>query len=480
MQKPSLQKQVDILARAIEQWEDQDSAVEHALTAPELEKVIDVSLADAASSEQAVEQAVLDYLKYSPKSAHPEYYKLLYSGLNKEALLGDWVTSLSNSTMHTFQVGPVATLMELELIKQWNKLVGFDQGDGVMVSGGSQANIVGMMLARHKACPEFKTKGFAASHGRRLIAYVSDQAHYSNQRAVNILGIGSENLRSIESDELGRIKPEELSKAIKLDLEKGHLPFYIGLTAGTTVVGAYDSVPECSEIAHKHNIWLHIDGAWGAPVLYSDKFKHLLAGSHLADSFAWDAHKLLNVPITAAVILVKQAGILKECTAGGGGEYLFHTDANSAYNLGERSIQCGRRADALKVWLSWKAVGSSGFAQKVDQLQETKAQCVEMIQSRPALEILAPTDYLNILFRFNDKTRSEEALAALNVQICKTMRENGGAYVDHAKYKGHTGIRLIIANQQTQVRDLERLLLEVERIGKELSAKLGKSKASVV
>ena len=174
--------------------------------------------------------------------------------------------------MHTYQVGPVATLMELELIRQWNQLVRFENGEGVMVSGGSQANLIGMMLARHQVCPDNKSKGF---EGRTLVAYVSDQAHYSGQKAANVLGIGTDNLIAVESDEEGRIKPEALQMEIDKSIAKGHLPFFISLTAGTTVIGAYDPVAPCSEIARKHNIWLHIDGAWGGPILFSEKHRHL-------------------------------------------------------------------------------------------------------------------------------------------------------------------------------------------------------------
>jgi len=461
-----------VLTRAVELWEGQDKPVEHVLAAKDLERILDLSLGSKGASEQQLEKAALDFLSYSPNCAHPEYFKLLYSGVNKEALLADWLISLSNSTMHTYQVGPVATLMELELIKQWNKLVGFDQGDGVMVSGGSQANIVGMMLARHRAYPEFKTKGYVATGGKKLIAYSSDQAHYSNLRAINALGIGTDNLRSVRTNELGQIDPLALLETIEEDLRAGHLPFYVGLTAGTTVIGAFDQIPQCSEIATKHKLWLHIDGAWGAPVLFSHEHKHLLDGSHLADSFAWDAHKLMNVPITAAVILVKQAGQLKQAIAGGGGEYLFHKDANENFNLGERSLQCGRRADAFKVWLSWKSVGTNGFANKVNYLQDLKTKCVEMIHRRVALEVLAPSTYLNILFRFTDQSVDEERLAMLNIKICKTMSANGGAYVDHANYKGCVGIRLIIANPETKVSNLEKFLDEVELIGESLVSQL--------
>ncbi|MGH1427295.1 MAG: pyridoxal phosphate-dependent decarboxylase family protein [Arenicella sp.] len=465
-----MQDNLEILSRAIEQWANKDRPVSNAPSALELKELIDVELSDNGCDSSDLEQAIHDYLEFSPDVSRPEFFKLLYSGMNKPALLGDWVTSLTNATMHTYQVGPVATLMELELIRQWNKLVGFDEfgGEGVMVAGGSQANMIGMMLARHRVMPESKTRGL---EGKTLVAYVSDQAHYSNQRSANLLGIGTNNLVAVESDEQGRMCPEALEKSIQQSVSLGHTPFYIGATAGTTVLGAYDPIEACSEIAKKYDIWLHIDGAWGAPVLFSEQHRHLINGSHLADSFAWDAHKLMNVPITAAVILVKHAGALKACTAGGGGEYLFHQDANAEYNLGERSIQCGRRADALKVWLSWKAVGHQGFAQKIDYLQRMKVLCVAMIEQKDRLEMLAPAAYLNILFRYKPKkVMSDEAVSQLNIAICKAMKDGGGAYVDYANYKGTFGIRLILANEQVGETHLDALLAECQQYGSELES----------
>lgn len=461
-----MQDNLDILSRAVDQWLDKDRPVSRAMVAPELEKILNVSLGEEGCSPQELEQAIHDYLHYSPDVSRPEFFKLLYSGINKPALLGDWITSLTNATMHTYQVGPVSTLMELELIRQWNHLIGFEDGEGVMVSGGSQANMIGMMLARHQTVPDSKAKGL---QGKTLVAYVSDQAHYSNQRSINVLGVGTDNLIAVESDCNGCIKPEALEAAIEKSLSQGHLPFYIGLTAGTTVLGAYDPVKPCSEIAKKHDIWLHIDGAWGAPVLFSETHRHLIADSHLADSFAWDAHKLMNVPITAAVVLVKHAGALKACTAGGGGEYLFHQDANAQYNLGERSIQCGRRADALKVWLSWKAIGNQGFAKKIDYLQSIKTDCVEMIEHNDLFEMLAPAAYLNVLFRYvPKKTMADEDIGKLNIAICKTMVAEGGSYVDYANYKGKFGIRLILGNEQVTHMHLKKLLDQCEDYGNQL------------
>jgi glutamate/tyrosine decarboxylase-like PLP-dependent enzyme len=182
----------------------------------------------------------------------------------------------------------------------------------------------------------------------------------------------------------------------------------------------------------------------------------------------------MNMPITAAVILVKQAGSLKSCIAGGGGEYLFHHDANEDYNLGERSIQCGRRADALKVWLSWKSIGRQGFAKKIDNLQVLKEFCVTSVDDEPSLEMLAPAAYLNVLFRYTPtslkeiNTEKEEAVGKLNMAITKTMMAEGGAYSDYARYKGKVGIRLIIANELITKEHITNLLAQCVSIGKRL------------
>lgn len=461
-----MQNNLDILSRAIHEWMPEQRAVSQNPPAKELEKQLDLSLSDHGTELTALEPYLRDFLNFNPDVSKVDFFKLLYSGMNEAAVLGDWITSLSNANMHTYQVSPVATLMEIELIKQWNKLVGFDNGDGIMVPGGSQANLIGMMLARQHACPDFKEAGFA---GRTLVAYVSDQAHYSAQKAANVLGIGTNNLVAVESDADGRLSPEALKIEVEKSIALGHIPFFIGLTAGTTVIGAYDPVAACSEIAKQHNIWLHIDGAWGGPILFSEKYRHLVADSHLADSFAWDAHKLMNVPLTAAVILTKHPKMLEETCSGGGGKYLFHADENANYNLGNKSIQCGRRADSLKVWSSWKVMGNKGFEEKIDYLQSMKQHCVDEINASDSFEMLAPAVYLNILFRYKVKNFvSEEHSRALNIKITKTMMAEGGSYIDYASFKGKSGIRLILANQNVTMDDIDTLLADIERVGKRL------------
>ncbi|HID36980.1 MAG TPA: aminotransferase class V-fold PLP-dependent enzyme, partial [Ghiorsea sp.] len=339
---------------------------------------------------------------------------------------------------------------------------------GVMVSGGSQANLIAMMSARHRKVGDCKQKGL---QGKTLVAYVSDQAHYSSQRAANLLGIGLDNLIAIKTDDDGKLIPEELELQIKASLQQARTPFYIGVTSGTTVIGAFDPIKPCSRIAKEYDCWLHVDGAWGAPVLFSKKHRYLMQDVALADSASWDSHKLMSVPLTASGIQVREAGQLKSAISGGGGEYLFHNDENAAFNMGEHSLQCGRKADALKVWMGWKAVGSKGFAQKVEHLQELKEYCVERLNATDCFTLLAPAAYLNILFRYEPegKPLNEEALSKLNIAICTKLKKEGSAFIDYARYKGHTGIRLILGNGDAKQKDIDRVIKHCQRAGEFLS-----------
>lgn len=446
---------LSILADLIHHQSQQERAVFQCPSATQLSQQLDLSIPEQGQSLHHLQPLLASYLDLNPDVASAHFNKQLYSGQDEAAVLGDWLATLSNANMHTYGVSPVATLMEIELIKTFNTYIGFDEGDGLMVSGGSQANLIAMMLARHQAIPDLKQKGSQQT----LVAYVSDQAHYSLQKAANVLGIGTNNVIAIESDQNGCMQTEKLEQAIEHSIQQGHTPFFVCCTAGTTVLGAYDPVEACSSISKQYGLWFHIDGAWGAPVLFSETHKHLLPKSHLADSFTWDAHKLMGVPLTAGFILVKEKGHLEAACGGGGSDYLFHTDDNASYNLGQKSIQCGRRADALKVWLSWQVHGHQGFANKVDLLQQLKTNFLTLIDEHPNFRLVAPASYLNVLFQYQPNTPiSTEQTRKLMIYISQQLVQQGGAYVDYASFKGETGLRLIIANELMNTQQLKQLL----------------------
>ncbi len=456
---------IEQFKQIIETPGNHDHHVSRYLPARKLAKKLDLALGTEGCEDADIIAALLSYLRYTPKAWQTNFNKLLYSGFNAPGVLADWVTSVSNATMHTYQVSPVASLMEQELIHSLNRLVGFDDGDGIMVSGGTMANMVAMMLARHRLCPNIKEQGFS---GKQLIAYVSELAHYSFEKAAIVLGIGTQNLIPVKTDQQGRMDLEALDNAISNSIRDNKQPFFIGLTAGTTVIGSFDPVKQASAIARHHDIWLHIDGAWGGPVLFSESCKHLLADSTLADSFTWDAHKLMNVPLAASAILVKEKHALIRACEGGGGDYLFHEDENSDYNFGNKSLQCGRRVDSLKFWLSWKASGAAGYARKIERLMALKQYMLSKIDKYANLQLLAPANYLNVLFRYEPRrSLSESQLASVNIAICKSMLKQDLGFVDYAQYKGRLGIRFILANGDLSEQHIDRFLENCLKTGED-------------
>ncbi|NER46725.1 MAG: glutamate decarboxylase, partial [Symploca sp. SIO1A3] len=251
-------------------------------------------------------------------------------------------------------------------------------------------------------------------------------------------------------------------------LSERKTPFFVGATAGTTVLGAFDPLPEIAVITKKYGLWLHVDGAWGAPVLFSKKHQHLLAGSELVNSFTWDAHKLMGVPLICSAILVKNQGILQKACSGGGTDYLFHDDENAPYNLGQMSLQCGRKVDTLKLWLCWQYYGNKGYEQQVDKLFDLAHYAVNYIQNCDNLELIAEPKFLNICFRYipQENQLDSTVIDQLNLEIRKQLIYSGEIFVNQARYQGKIIIRLILANSELQKADLEKFFDNLINAGK--------------
>ena len=179
------------------------------------------------------------------------------------------------------------------------------------------------------------------------------------------------------------MRPEALDAAIYASKAEGAVPFFVGATAGTTVLGAFDPIEAIADICEQHGLWFHIDGAWGGSALMSDKLRHLLAGCERADSFAWDQHKMMGLPLVCSTILFRQRGLLAQMNHVGGSDYIFH-ETGVETDLGPLSLQCGRRVDALKLWLAWKDKGDAGWGRMVDSYMEL----ADYLESKISLNIL--------------------------------------------------------------------------------------------
>lgn len=422
-------------------------------SAKELSDSLRFNISKAVGDKQ-IEDDISFYLEKSVRTGHPHFHNQLYGGFNLWAYLGEVLTSVTSTSMATFEIAPIATLLEKTLVDKMSHLVGFssleERGEGIMLTGGSNANMVAMLAARNTKFPESKTKGAP----KNLVAYCSREAHYSFSKAANILGLGSDNLISVASNEQGQMLPNELDKEIKRSIDEGKVPFFVAATAGTTVKGAFDPFVELNDICKQYGLWFHVDGAWGGSVALSKQYRHLLEGSQLADSFTWDAHKLMHIPLIASFILFKKPGVLRESHDGGGNTYIFHDYENKSFDTGPQSLQCGRRIDSLKLWLSWRALGDEGYEQIINQHFDYAKRLTQYICENERFDLIFVPTFLNICFQVRPKKNStQKEINDFNLKLRERLLKDGKFMVNFSWDNDKPFFRLVISNPQSRYED---------------------------
>ncbi|KAH3703198.1 hypothetical protein DPMN_078229 [Dreissena polymorpha] len=293
-------------------------------------------------------------LKYCVKTAHPRFMNQISTGIDIVGMAGEWVTAAANTNMFTYEIAPVFTLMEEIVQQRMKQLIGWPEGDAIFAPGGAISNLYAVLVARHVINPDIKHDGMYGVN--KLAIFTSVQSHFSIKKAAVLLGIGLNNVYSIDTDSRGRMDALKLEEAIQRAMAAGVRPLLVNATCGTTVLGAYDPLNPIADICEKYGVWMHVDGAWGGSVLFSDKYRHLLEGIHRADSMTWNPHKMMGVPLQCSAIFVKKKGVL-ESVNGLRADYLYQSDKmyDTSYDTGDKAIQCGRHNDIFKLWLMWRS-----------------------------------------------------------------------------------------------------------------------------
>ncbi|CAL8465172.1 g4707 [Coccomyxa elongata] len=422
-------------------------------------------------------------LNFSTRTCHPLFFNQLYGGPEPVGIAGEWLAVATNTNAHTYEVAPVFTLAEIEVLAKMARVVGgayAQTHDGLFVPGGSIANLYGMHLARNRADPEFKRRG--AVGGPCLVAFTSAHAHYSYMKAATMTGLGSDNLIVVPCAANGSMFPAALEAAIVAAKERGGIPFFVGSTAGTTVLGAFDPLPAISEICERHKLWHHVDGTWGAAVLLSRTHRDLMAGCERSDSLSWNPHKMMGLPLQCSVFLTQHEGILKRTNASGA-SYLFQPDKlHSELDLGDKTIQCGRRPDAFKLWFAWKAYGDGGYESRLDHAMSLARYLEEKIlQDGHAFVLVHPRSYTNVCFYWippsmrpfclERATESEkQELGNVAPRLKSHMQAVGDAMIGFQPLGSWPNFfRIVFASAWTlQVKDLDLLLKRMDDYGTQL------------
>ncbi|XP_064202588.1 glutamate decarboxylase 1 isoform X1 [Anguilla rostrata] len=421
-----------------------------------------------------------DTLKYGVKTGHPRFFNQLSSGLDIIGLAGEWLTSTANTNMFTFEISPVFILMEETVLRKMQEKVGWadEEGDGIFCPGGSMCNLYSLLLARYNFYPEVKTGGM--SDLPRLALFTSEHSHYSIQKAAQVLGIGTKNVFVVKCDERGKMIPVELESSIMQAKAAGCVPFYVNATAGTTVYGAFDPLPEIADICSKHGLWMHVDAAWGGGLLMSKRHCGKLRGIERASSVTWNPHKMMGVPLQCAALLVKKKGLLQECNQLGA-KYLFQPDKqyDVSYDTGDKSIQCGRHVDVFKLWLMWKAKGSEGFGSQVNRCLENAEYLFNRLSERADFELVyrSKPEHSNVCFWYIPPSlrgippgaERERRLHEVAPKIKAKMMEEGSVMIGYQPTSEKVNFfRCVFSNPATRKEDADFLLDEIVRLGCDL------------
>ena len=434
------------------------------LPAKSLSKTTDIKLPLEGRGLDSVLDDIDNYLRACVKTNRAEFMNPLWGGVSLAGLAGEIIANLSNTSMYTYELAPLATLIEQTIISRVGEIIGFPQSGGSLTTGGSNGNMLGILCARQAMIPTSTHSGF---DGRDMVIFVSEEAHYSVLMAANVLGIGHRNVIKVSCDDDGRMKPSSLEDEIIFAKKEGRTPFCVVATAGTTVRGAFDPIRELADIAHREGLWYHIDAAWGGSCLFSNELNSLMSGCELADSICWDAHKMLGMPLICSLFIVKDKSILgRVCAHGESAHYLFHSDSEEV-DLGRYSLQCGRRNDALKLWLAWREKGDAGWAKIVENYFSLANHLEQRVNQEASLTMMSSRQWTNVCFRFDPQQENVD-LNALNAEIRDRIMKGGKFMFSRANIGDDVILRLVISNPKVTEQSLDALADEIITIGYEI------------
>lgn len=432
----------------------------------ELSEILDLGRPGTPGDWQEIFDWVDKYLAYSVKTNHPAFVNRMWVGANLPSIVGEIITAISNTSSCTFESAPVSTLLEKYMISQMLELVGFTRGEGQMTTGSSNANMIAMMVARNLHTDSAKSSGLFGQ--KKLFAFVGADAHYSMDKAANILGIGTDQLVKVSLNRLGEMEPAQLESAIERVLASGGRPFFVSATAGTTVRGAYDALDPLLRLRKKYGFWLHVDGAWGGAAVLSENLRDkFLPGLAEVDSFTWDFHKMLGAALMCNILLINDSNhTLGTVLSSGDGSYLFRAEhTNEVEDLGAISLQCGRRVDSLKWFLDWKFFGREGLAGRVEKYLELCEYAEALVKQSDELEMAVPRTSFNVCFRY---VVGKEKSNAFNLELRNRLYREAISLVGAAYIDGQVVMRLLITNPAAGKADIDNFFNNLVAAGRAL------------
>ena len=365
---------------------------------------------------------------------HPRYFARVPGPASFPSVLGDWLATGMQAVASSWGGGSGPSALEVISLRWLSESIGLPAGtEGVMQSGGSLANLTGIVAARHQC-------------GDGVI-YLSDQTHASLVRSLPAIGQPAPLVRRLTTDAEFRLSPIDLRTALEADLARGLRPMMVIATAGTTNTGAVDDLPAIADLCNEFELWLHVDGAYGGPAALTERGREQLRGIERADSFALDPHKWLFQAYDLACLFVTHPGVL-ESTFAMYPEYLADA-AGRSVDLHNRSFELTRRGRAFKLWLTLRTYGIDTLAHAIDRGIALAEYAQAVIDDHPQLEIVTPAQLGIVTFT------DSRVDGAAHVRAAAELTLDGYAAVTSTVLNGRTVLRLCVINPATTTADLD-------------------------
>ena len=415
---------------------------------------------------------------HSTYNGHPRFFGYITGSPAPAGMLADFLGAALNPNMGAWSLSPMASEIEAQAVRWVAELVGFPAGgDGIFVSGGNVANMLGFWAARAaKADWDVRGEGMRAESGGVLRAYVPRGTHTWIEKAADLSGLGTESIRWVETDREGRVDLAALETAIEADAAAGDRPFMVVGTAGSVSTGVIDPLPALRALCDRHGLWFHVDGAYGAFAAAAPNAPDDLRGLALADSVALDPHKWLYAPAEVGCTLVRDPAALSRAFSYRPDYYRFD---GGGHNYFERGIQNSRGFRALKVWMQLRQAGAAGYrrmiAEDIELALRFHAIADEHAELQALTHSLSITTYRFVpadLARRLDEPHVGAYLNELNRQIQDRMERDGRAFVSHAVLDGVHALRMCIVNFRTTLEDVQALAEISVELGREVDGQL--------
>lgn len=442
----------------------------------EIKKVFQISKKNkSCNPEDVLEHIDKNLIRYSNFNPSPNYYGYITGSGNQIGILGEFLKAALNQNNLKWHSAPANTEIEKISIEWISKFIGYynKKSGGVFVSGGSVANLMNIAIIRKiKGSSSIKKEGLYGSKKMRI--YVSEESHSSIDKAIDILGLGTDNLIKIKVDNEFRMRPELLIEKIKDDINNNFLPIGVIGTAGTTNTGSIDPLNKISKICKNFKLWFMVDAAYGGPAASLSSYKKRFSGLEKADSILINPHKWLFVPFEVACVIVKNKKHLKK-TFNLVPEYLKGgSEIEERDDLMNYSIQLSKDFKALKVWMTIKTFGYSKIKKSIKNDIEMARYAYQIVKKDPLFEPLHYPELSIFCFKYKSQSSSVSD-SSINKKIIEMIEKDGRVFLSGTKINNENVLRINCVNHRREKADINFLIEVIRELGAKAEKKIKKN-----